>query len=126
MWSRWQGRNRDIRSADPGSMRTGRPAGPNDSPSDCCSTDYLNQFCGANYSPTIPTGATIPVGAPIGAAVALAAMLGDLRPINSCFGRNGPASGAQAGSGALSVRPSSVRGAVATNRLLQSLLTKAR
>jgi len=103
----------------------GTACGANDSPSDCCSTDYENQFCGANYSPTIPTGTTIPVGAPIGAAVALAAKLGDLRPINSCnFAPNGPAPSAQAGSGPFFARPSNVHRAAATNRLLQSLLTK--
>jgi len=103
----------------------GTACGANDSPSDCCSTDYENQFCGANFGSTIPTGTIIPVGAPAGVPVTLAALLGDLRPINSCFGRNGPSSGAQSGNGASTVRPSNVHRAVATNRLLQSLLTKA-
>jgi hypothetical protein len=110
--------------AGPWQHADGTACGANDSPSDCCSTDYEKQFCGANYSPTIPTGAIIPVGAPAGVPVALAAKLGDLQPINSCFGRNDPALGAQAGSGASSVRSWSHR-APASNRLLQSLLTKA-
>ena len=38
----------------------------------------------ANYRPVIPTGTTIPVGAPTGAAPALAILLGDHRPINRC------------------------------------------
>jgi hypothetical protein len=111
--------------AGPWQHADGTACGATDSPSDCCSTDYEKKFCRANYSPTIPTGTTIPVGAPTGVPVALAALLGDLRPINSCFGRNGPALGAQAGSGASAVRPSNVHRAVATNRLLQSLLTNA-
>ncbi|HEY3180178.1 MAG TPA: hypothetical protein VGL25_15010 [Casimicrobiaceae bacterium] len=65
----------------------GTACGANDSPSDCCSSAYLNQFCDASYGSVIPTGATIPVGAPTGAATALAALLGDLRPINTCFER---------------------------------------
>src|SRR5215472_14523760 len=44
--------------------------GATDSPADCCSADYFMQFCSVNYTPTIPTGATIPVGAPTGAAQA--------------------------------------------------------
>ena len=111
--------------AGPWQHADGTACGANDSPSDCCSTSYENQFCGANYSPTIPTGTTIPVGAPEGVPVTLAILLGDLRPFNSCFGRNGPSSGAQSGNGASTVRPSNVHRAVATNRLLQSLLTKA-
>jgi len=111
--------------AGPWQHADGTACGANDSPSDCCSTDYENQFCGANFRPTIPTGTIIPVGAPAGVPVTLAALLGDLRPINSCFGRNGPSSGAQSGNGASTVRPSNVHRAVATNRLLQSLLTKA-
>ena len=112
--------------AGPWQHADGTACGANDSPSDCCSTDYENQFCGANFGSTIPTGTIIPVGAPAGVPVMLAALLGDLRPINSCFGRNGPSSGAQSGNGASTVRPSNVHRAVATNRLLQSLLTKAR
>jgi len=112
--------------AGPWQHADGTACGANDSPSDCCSTDYENQFCGANFGSTIPTGTIIPVGAPAGVPVTLAALLGDLRPINSCFGRNGPSSGAQSGNGASTVRPSNVHRAVATNRLLQSLLTKAR
>ena len=111
--------------AGPWQHADGTACGANDSPSDCCSTDYENQFCGANFGSTIPTGTIIPVGAPAGVPVTLAALLGDLRPINSCFGRNGPSSGAQSGNGASTVRPSNVHRAVATNRLLQSLLTKA-
>lgn len=65
----------------------GTACGANDSPSDCCSSTYLNQFCNASYDPAIPTGATIPVGAPTGVATALSLLLGDLRPINTCFGR---------------------------------------
>jgi len=65
-----------------------------------------------------------PVGAPEGVPVTLAILLGDLRPFNSCFGRNGPSSGARSDSGASSVRPSNAHRAVATNKLLQSLLTK--
>jgi hypothetical protein len=72
--------------AGPWQHADGTACGANDSPSDCCSTDYENQFCGANFSPTIPTGTIIPVGAPAGVPVTLAALLGDLRPINSCFG----------------------------------------
>jgi hypothetical protein len=103
----------------------GTACGANDSPADCCSTDYLNQFCGASYGNNIPTGSIIPVGAPTGTPVILAKLLGDLQPFNSCFGRNGPALGAQAGVGPSTVRPANVHRAVATNRLLQSLLTKA-
>lgn len=58
--------------------------GANDSPADCCSANYFTQFCSANYR-VIPTGTTIPVGAPTGAAQALAILLGDHRAINRCF-----------------------------------------
>jgi hypothetical protein len=61
------------------------------------------------------------VGAPTGVPVTLAALLGDRRPINRCFAPIGPS----AGNGASILRPSNVRRAVATNRLLQSLRTNA-
>src|SRR5690242_213875 len=61
----------------------GTACSANDSPSDCCSSAYLNQFCNASYGSVIPTGATIPVGAPTGSAVALSVLLGDLQPINT-------------------------------------------
>jgi hypothetical protein len=71
----------------PWQLANGQACGANGSQSDCCSAAYLNTFCSVNYSPTIPTGATIPVGAPTGVPVALARQLGDLRLINACFGR---------------------------------------
>lgn len=65
----------------------GTACGANGSPSDCCSSAFLSQFCFADYHPTIPTGAIIPVGAPTGAATALSILLGDIQPINTCFER---------------------------------------
>jgi len=71
----------------PWSHADGTACGANDSQADCCDSAYLDQFCDASYSPSIPTGATIPVGAPAGVPLALAIQLGDLRAINTCFGR---------------------------------------
>jgi hypothetical protein len=71
----------------PWQRANGTACGANDSPSDCCSASYVEQFCNASYGSTIPTGAIIPVGAPTGAATALSALLGDLQPINTCFER---------------------------------------
>jgi len=65
----------------------GTVCGANDSPSDCCSVNYYDQFCNASYGSVIPTGTTIPVGAPAGPALTLSALLGDLQPINTCFER---------------------------------------
>ena len=65
----------------------GTACGANDSPSDCCSSAVVDQFCNASYGATIPTGAIIPVGAPTGTATALSLLLGDLRPVNTCFER---------------------------------------
>lgn len=71
----------------PWQRANGKACGPNDSKADCCSTEVLEQFCTPSYGSTPPTGATIPVGAPTGLPVVLSALLGDLRPINTCFDR---------------------------------------
>lgn len=64
---------------------TGSACGADGTSADCCSTSWYDQFCGADYgSKPIPTGATIPVGAPRGVPLALSTLLGDVQPFNSC------------------------------------------
>jgi hypothetical protein len=62
----------------------GDACGPNGDPGECCSASWFDQFCFANYQPKIPTGSTIPVGAPEGTPLILSILLHDVAAINRC------------------------------------------